>query len=527
MLQRFTIIFLSFFLSSAALSAQATTRISVNSLGAQSREGGGSSVLSADGRIVAFDSFAGDLVAGDTNGDLDVFVHDTLTRVTTCVSVDSAGLQGDGDSYGCSLSADGRFVAFHSEAANLVAGDTNGAKDVFMHDRQTGQTIRLSVNSLGGQGNAFSEFPEISADGRFIAFSSGADNLVAGDVNGYLDVFLHDRQTGQCTLISKSSAGLQGNGSSYDAKLSADGQVIAFRSEASDLVAGDLNGATDVFILELATGATSRVSLTYLGAEANDGSWDHHISADGSCVGFTSPADNIVPGDNNGAPDAFVHDRTAATTVRISVDSQGAEVANGGSQIMLSADGILAAFASDSNQLVSPDLNGLNDVFLHDRLTGAVTLISATPAGATGNRNSIKPSISADGNRISFSSSSSDLVPSDTNRSGDVFLRNLDYAGPILARSGLCPGSVQLTITEAIPAGKVAILSGAPGTFVQPGAPCQGLVLTLAAPTLRVLRPADFHGTLVIAASMPSGACGLTVQAVDVTTCTASNAVIL
>src|SRR5438093_763515 len=180
--------------------AQTTVRVSVASDGTEGNDVSLGSALSADGRFVAFDSAATDLVAGDTNGVSDVFVHDRQTGTTERVSVASDGAQGNNASSYPALSADGRFVAFDSDATNLVAGDTNGTTDVFVHDRQTGTTERVSVASGGGtQGNGksggFFAFPALSADGRFVAFQSDATNLVAGDTNGTTDVFVHDRPT--------------------------------------------------------------------------------------------------------------------------------------------------------------------------------------------------------------------------------------------------------------------------------------------------------------------------------------------
>src|SRR5439155_1436556 len=195
--------------------------------------------LSADGRFVAFVSFATNLVAGDTNGATDVFVHDRQTGTTERVSVASDGKKGNDGSRGAALSADGRFVAFHSTPTNLGPGDTNGATDVFVHDRQTGTTERVSVASGGTEGNGFSAGPALSADGRFVAFHSTATNLVAGDTNGKTDVFVHDRQTGTTERVSVASDATQGNNASSYPALSADGRFVAFHSDATNLVAGD------------------------------------------------------------------------------------------------------------------------------------------------------------------------------------------------------------------------------------------------------------------------------------------------
>jgi Tol biopolymer transport system component len=283
-----------------------TRRVSVSSAGAEGNNWSYYPSISADGRFVAFSSDASNLVAGDGNGTSDVFVRDRATGKTRRVSVSSAGAEGNNASYDPSISADGRFVAFHSDASNLVAGDGNGTSDVFVRDRATGKTRRVSVSSAGAEGNGDSYASSISADGRFVAFHSNASNLVAGDGNGTSDIFVHDRATGKTRRVSVSSAGAQGNGASYNPSISADGRFVAFHSNASNLVAGDGNGTTDVFVHDRATGKTRRVSVSSAGAEGNGASYNPSISADGRFVAFESSASNLVAGDGNGTSDIFV-----------------------------------------------------------------------------------------------------------------------------------------------------------------------------------------------------------------------------
>jgi Tol biopolymer transport system component len=202
----------------------AVTRVSVASDGTQANEISLNPSISADGRYVAFDSFASNLVIGDTNGVLDVFVHDRLTGWTQRVSVSSAGVQGNQSSHTPSISADGRYVAFQSEATNLVDGDTNGWFDIFVHDRHTGVTELVSMGRDGGRANGTSRYASISAEGRFVAFYSDADNLVSGDTNQQPDIFVRDRHRGVTELVSRASDGRQGNGMSESAAISADGR---------------------------------------------------------------------------------------------------------------------------------------------------------------------------------------------------------------------------------------------------------------------------------------------------------------
>src|SRR5205814_1263965 len=197
---------------------------------------------SADGRFVAFAAWARNLAPGDTNGFGDVFVHDRGTGVTERLSVDGAGTEANDTIHQPAISADGRFVAFVSAATNLVPGDTNGLSDVFVHDRRTRRTERVSVDSAGTQADGASASPALSADGRFVAFSSSATNLVPGDTNGQADVFVHDRRTGTTERVSVDSAGTGANGWSERPSISADGRFVAFCSYATNLVPRDTNG---------------------------------------------------------------------------------------------------------------------------------------------------------------------------------------------------------------------------------------------------------------------------------------------
>jgi Tol biopolymer transport system component len=251
-------------------------------------------------------------VSGDTNNTHDVFVHDRKTGQTTRVSVRSNGTQGNGLSVHPSLSADGRYVAFDSESSNLVRGDTNSTTDVFVHDRQSGKTSRISVASDGTQGDGFSivTSPSISANGRYVAFLSFATNLVSDDTNFAADIFVHDRKTGQTTRVSVASDGTQGDGNSEFPWLSANGRYVAFHSLASNLVSGDTNFTSDIFVHDRKTGQTTRVSVASDGTQGNSFSGDPSISANGRFVAFSSVASNLAEGgDTNGVNDIFVHDR--------------------------------------------------------------------------------------------------------------------------------------------------------------------------------------------------------------------------
>jgi hypothetical protein len=399
-----------------------TTRVSVRSNGDQADSESNSSSISAGGRFVAFTSGASNLVPGDTNDTWDVFVHDRQTGTTSRFSLRSNGDQGNADSYSPSISAGGRFVAFTSAASNLVPGDTNDTWDVFVHDRQTGTSSRVSVRSNGDQGNLTSGGgASISADGRFVAFTSVASNLVPGDTNAQPDVFVRDRQTGMTSRVSVASNADQGNSNSYSSSISADGRFVAFQSDASNLVTGDTNVSSDVFVHDRQTGKTSRVSVRSNGDQADHVSWAPSISADGRFVAFVSHA-HLVAGDTNDAADVFVHDRQTGRTTRVSVRSNGNQANRRSDEPSISANGRFVGFHSFASNLITGDTNDTVDVFVHDRTTGTTTRVSVGPAGDQANDFSYSPSLSADGRFVTFDSYASNLITGDTNDMRDVFV---------------------------------------------------------------------------------------------------------
>jgi cold shock CspA family protein len=407
--------------------AQSTSRVSIDSLG---NEGGSASELcsiSSDGRFIAFQSAASNLVANDTNGQRDIFVHDRLTGTTERVSIDSFGAESNGDCVDPSISADGRFVVFQASASNFVAGDTNGASDVFVHDRVTGITERVSVDSFGAQavsGCYTSAFgPAISGNGQFVVFSSEADNLVAGDSNVESDIFVYDRVTGVTERVSIDSAGVEANAKSYFGAISGDGAVVTFQSFASNLVAGDSNNLYDVFVHDRSTGMTARVSVDSAGSQANGDGYTPTISADGNVVAFTSWATNLVASDSNGCGDVFLHDRATGTTERVSVDSSGNEGNLTSDSASISADGRVVVFESRATNLDGSDPYGFEDIFVHDRSSGTTYRASVDSTGALGNSDSFNPpSISADGSAVAFESNAANLVAYDTNGASDIFV---------------------------------------------------------------------------------------------------------
>ena len=276
----------------------------------------------------------------------------------------------------------------------------------------------MSSAEVPGNNNSISA--SVSADGRFVVFDSIANNLVSSDPS-YFDVFLRDRQLGTTTRVSVTPLGGAANGNSREPAISADGRYVAFESDASNLVTGDSNSRTDIFIRDLQTGQTERVSYASDGSQSNDYSWYATLSDDGRYVGFESQATNLVPGDTNAMIDLFVRDRALGQTVRVSVPTEGTQ-ANGRSEAAdLSADGRYVAFDSAATNLV-PVYSNLNHVYLRDLVAGTTTRISVTPDGTVGNGASQYASLSPDARYVAFQSGATNLVPGDTNYTADVFL---------------------------------------------------------------------------------------------------------
>jgi Tol biopolymer transport system component len=410
----------------SVVGSPATERVSVGAGGAEANgpsfEGG----ISGNGRYLIFQSLASNLVTGDTNDGVDVFVYDRRRGSTQRVSVSMSGAEArDGTFYlePPWLSADGRVAAFGSDASALVEGDTNRARDVFVRDRRRGRTERVSVSSSGRQGNGPSWNLRISDSGRFVTFQSDASNLVRRDRNGVTDVFVHNRESGTTRRVSVSSSGAQGNGSSYDPAISGDGRFVAFTSDASNLVRRDTNRASDVFLYELRRRRTWRVSTGPSGRQANGASLQPHLSRRGGLVAFTSTASNLVRRDTNRVSDTFVRSRGAGTAERVSVSSSGAQGIGASDRAAGFAGRRFVAFSSSASNLVRGDTNGLRDVFLHDRRTGATTRLSVSSAGAEANNTSGGARLSADGRYAAFSSIASNLVAGDANAAGDIFVR--------------------------------------------------------------------------------------------------------
>jgi tricorn protease-like protein len=418
----------------AFAAAPNTVRASVSSANAQADASSSlpgpsaNRAVSGDGRYVVFSSSATNLVGGDTNAVGDVFIRDRVSGKTRRVSVSSSGAEANASSFNASVSADGRFVAFASSASNLIASDSNGVNDVFVRDRSTGKTKRVSVSSGGAQGDASSGASvSISANGRFVVFTSDATNLVPGDTNATSDIFIRDLAAGKTRRVSISSSGAQADGSSDRTSVSGDGNVVAFDSIATNLVAGDTNGTRDVFVRIRSTGKTRRVSVSSGGAEANNSSDFSAISANGKVVTYTSVATNLIATDSNGVRDIFVRVLSKNKTGRVSVSSAEAQADASSDQPCISAGGRFVGFQSGATNLVGSDANATNDIFVRDRKAGKTRRVSVRFDGTEANGGSFSCEISGDGRFVAFVSGATNLVGGDSNGFNDIFIR-----GPLM-----------------------------------------------------------------------------------------------
>jgi len=411
----------------APLFAQGTERVSVDSGGVPGNGRSFHAAISADGRFVAFQSASTDLVASDTNGCEDVFLRDRDSGVTRRISLATDGTQGNQNSADPAISADGRFVAFASLSGNLVPFDTNQHTDVFVRDRLAGTLELVSVSSTGVQGNVYSWFPSISADGRYVAFSSRSINLVPGETNGSIeDIFVRDRQAGTTERVSVDSGGILGNLPSLFPSISADGRYVAFTSQATNLVPGDRNGEIDVFVHDRQTGTTVRASVDSSGVQADTESNAPQISADGRFVVFWSPATNLVPGDTNSCSDVFVRDLQGETTERVSINTGEGQANLPSGSASISGDGRLVAFWSRATNLIPNNWTFQEQVYVRDRLLGTTEMASLDSAGTQANHHCADPSISDDGRWVAFRGLATNLVPDDTNGTFDIFVRDLE-----------------------------------------------------------------------------------------------------
>ena len=437
--------------------------------GAQADNGSGNPKISRDGRFIAFTSTASNLPGGngvnyeiylrDRDADGNGIFDEPGGASTVLIS---KRLDGTGSESGLNnnISGDGRSVVFYSSDSNMVPDDTNGQWDIFVWEN--GVIQRVSLATDGTQSNSTSLEPIISENGRYVAFSSYATNLVPGISDSVRRIYLRDRDTDNnaifdepgkvsTVLISRNEQGDPANNSCYDPTLSADGRYVVFDSRADNLVPGDTNGQRDIFLYDRVTDHIERISLTWDGQEANGDStaaYSQAISDDGRFVVFRTSATNLLADgfDNNGVEDIYVRDRASGQIRLISYNYARSEPAHNGTgswDPFISANGRWIAFYSDTDDLVLPDQpacpNNTNcsDIFVFDQETNDMLLVTTNMEFAQGNGYSYSPSLSGDGSFITFSSGANNLVPGDTNNTSDIFAAYVGFpvSFPILAKS--------------------------------------------------------------------------------------------
>lgn len=422
------------------LAAQVTQLVDVSSVGSQANTWSRSFVISSDGRFVTFRSTANNLVSADSNGLPDVFVRDRIAGLTERISIPASGGDGNGESIDGWITPNGRYVAFTSYASNLVQGDTNGSSDAFVRDRLLNTTEAVSLNSAGVIGDAPSGVGSITPDGRFVCFASRASNIAPGAPSGYGQVYVRDRLVGTTDIVSVSTGGIIGNNDSSVCRISDDGQLVAFLSASSNLVTGDTNNRLDVFLHDRQSGLTERVSLTSTGSQADGSSWNLAMSGDGRYITFVCGGSNLVTGAPPFRLNLYLRDRQQDATELVSVDSNGTPGNGDCFFFHISGNGRFVVFESDSSNLVLGDTNQKWDVFVRDRHAGITSRESLNSMQVEGDQGSFEPAISADGRFVAFSSIASNFVPGgDNNVDLDVFVR--DRADGTRFRSFCSPGT--------------------------------------------------------------------------------------
>lgn len=434
-------------------SSGAIRRVSESAAGEQANGLSEQASVSADGRFVVFQSRATNLVSGDTNNQQDIFVKDLQTGEVRLVSTDTTGTQGDNRSQNASISAEGRYVVFESQAGNWAAGDLRGTMDIFLKDLQTGTLTRISQGT-GTEEFAISGSASFSSDGSKIVFASQRTNLVSNDANGgTADIFVYTVATGQLQLVSTSATGQAANSTNETPVFSPDGQSVAFVSYASNLIANDIrNNQADVLIKDLNTGAVRRASETVDGVGGDSGSINAIAFApDGQSIMFQSGASNLVEGDTNNANDIFIKNLQTNVVTRISVAADGSQAQNFASfdgSFVGSAN--LAVFESQAGSLVEGDQNNFTDVYVKDIQTGALGIISRNEAGQASNGVSRAAQASADGQFVVFHSNASNLVANDTNVVSDIFIKTLSISSQDLGGNDRVQSFVDFVLPDGV-----------------------------------------------------------------------------
>jgi Tol biopolymer transport system component len=400
----------------------------------------------------------------------DVLRRDIGQSSSVIVSVSTDGTQANGRSYAPAISADGFLVVFESIASNLVAGDNNNAPDIYLRDLTASATTRVSVAGDGTDANSASYRPSISGDGAYVAFCSRASNLVAGDQDNASDLFLWQRSTASLTRVTvpgTSNGPLDG---CERTAIDDDGGVVAFAALAA--------GQSNVYTYDRASSAITPVTSA---ADGSSGMSGLAISGDGKLVAFDSMATNLIAGDSNRSRDVFVRDLAASSTARASLRSDGSQLPadSGTSGVGTSRDGRFVVFGSTAQGVVPGDSNGSEDVFRRELATGKTTIVSVSATGGPEDGPSYAPAVNSDGSAVAFTTLATNIVGADSNSTPDVFLRGADFPESLGNSSGPedtgAPPDIatQVTPTDnggvppaALLGGGVAILVLAGGWFL-------------------------------------------------------------
>ena len=399
------------------------TRRSLGPAGQEFNDSSDFPSLSTDGGYVAFSTDATNSFLADSNAAVDIW-RQARGGALERVSLTTGGAATDGASFSPSISADGRYVAFASLATNLTLNDANGFPDVFRKDMATGAVLLVSSGPTGVPADLYSFAPAISADGRYVAYLSAATNLVPGDLNNSIDTFLTDPVARTTRLVSAAADGTPASSGSINRpSLSADARYVAFDSAAANLTAADANNRDDVFVKDMLTGAIVRATEGP-GGEALSGGFEGTLrpalSANGRYVVFATSA-ALLASDTNGVMDIYRKDLATGGLALVSVTAAGQPGNAASRDAAISGDGHLVAFSSLAGNFAAGESGTNADVFLKDLTTGALTLLSRTAGGTPGFGQSVNPAISSDGTVVAFASTANDLVAADTNATQDVF----------------------------------------------------------------------------------------------------------
>ena len=386
--------------------------------------------ISPDGAAIAFDSTAANLDPRDTDALVDVYVKELSSGRTLLVSMSWDGHKANGHSTLPTLSSGGQVVAFASNATNLDPADTDALGDIFVREPVAHNTLQLmSTSSTGQKGDGASNRPSLSADGLSVAFYSTATNLHPDDGDASFDVFVKDRRNGELRLASASTAGVKGIGDSLDPSLSGDGTKVAFESEAQ-MDPADTDTLSDVYVKDLVSGELVLASTSSTGVKGTAHSMSASISGDGTAVAFFTLS-QLDPADTDAFYDVYVKDLVTGATLLASRTAAGADITGDSKAPRLSADGDRVSFSSNAPDLHPADADAFYDVFVKDLVTGEVTLASVG-AGGKGNDDSVEPRLAGDGLAVVFVSDATNLDPLDPDPSSDIYLTRIQSSVPDL-----------------------------------------------------------------------------------------------